>query len=137
MNRRGFLGSILALASAPAIVRADSLMRIVPRQAVIVPLGDIAAGDIISIEGVTSLFRVVQSYDLSRDEMIVRVETTNGQQQHDVSMMFASGYVIGDIDLAPAKEVLKAHIKHHHGGLDGWEAPPLFADPSIKQWVTS
>lgn len=31
MNRRGFLGSILAAATAPAIVRADSLMRIVPR----------------------------------------------------------------------------------------------------------
>lgn len=28
MNRRGFLGSILALGVAPAIVRADSLMRI-------------------------------------------------------------------------------------------------------------
>lgn len=32
MNRRGFLGSILALGVAPAIVRADSLMRIVPRE---------------------------------------------------------------------------------------------------------
>lgn len=31
MNRRGFLGAILAAAAAPAIVRADSLMRIVPR----------------------------------------------------------------------------------------------------------
>jgi hypothetical protein len=34
MNRRGFLlgaGGILAAAAAPAIVRADSLMRIVPR----------------------------------------------------------------------------------------------------------
>lgn len=30
MNRRGFLTSMLALAAAPAIVRADSLMRIVP-----------------------------------------------------------------------------------------------------------
>lgn len=30
MNRRGFLTSILALGAAPAIVRADSLMRIVP-----------------------------------------------------------------------------------------------------------
>lgn len=30
MNRRGFLGFILAAAVAPAIVRADSLMRIVP-----------------------------------------------------------------------------------------------------------
>ena len=31
MNRRGFLQSCIALAAAPAIVRADSLMRIVPR----------------------------------------------------------------------------------------------------------
>jgi hypothetical protein len=37
MNRRSFIGSILALASAPAIVRADSLMRIVPRETVILP----------------------------------------------------------------------------------------------------
>lgn len=28
MNRRGFLGSILALGAAPAIVKAESLMRI-------------------------------------------------------------------------------------------------------------
>lgn len=28
MNRRGFLGAILALSAAPAIVRADSLMKI-------------------------------------------------------------------------------------------------------------
>ncbi len=31
MNRRSFLQSILLTATAPAIVRADSLMRIVPR----------------------------------------------------------------------------------------------------------
>lgn len=31
MNRRGFLQSCLALAAAPAIVRADSLMRVIPR----------------------------------------------------------------------------------------------------------
>lgn len=36
MNRRGFLTGILALGSAPAIVRADSLMRVVPRDAAIV-----------------------------------------------------------------------------------------------------
>lgn len=30
LTRRGFLGSMLALGAAPAIVRADSLMRIVP-----------------------------------------------------------------------------------------------------------
>jgi hypothetical protein len=30
VNRRGFLGAILAAAAAPAIVRADSLMRVIP-----------------------------------------------------------------------------------------------------------
>ena len=38
MNRRGFLGSILALGAAPAIVRADSLMRIIPRGLIVPPL---------------------------------------------------------------------------------------------------
>lgn len=37
MDRRGFLGSILAMAAAPAIVRADLLMRIIPRAALILP----------------------------------------------------------------------------------------------------
>lgn len=32
MNRRTFLGAILATACAPAIVRADSLMRLYPRE---------------------------------------------------------------------------------------------------------
>ena len=31
MNRRNFMGSILALGAAPAIVRADSLMRVISR----------------------------------------------------------------------------------------------------------
>jgi hypothetical protein len=35
VNRRGFLGSILALGAAPAIVRADSLMRIVAQETTI------------------------------------------------------------------------------------------------------
>lgn len=36
MDRRGFLGSILALGAAPAIVRADSLMRIIPTDATLI-----------------------------------------------------------------------------------------------------
>jgi hypothetical protein len=36
MNRRGFLGSILAIGAAPAIVRADSLMRIVAMDATLI-----------------------------------------------------------------------------------------------------
>lgn len=31
MNRRGFLGAMLLAGAAPAIVRADALMKIVPR----------------------------------------------------------------------------------------------------------
>lgn len=42
MNRRGFLGSILALGVAPAIVRADSLMRVVPRNTGIIGLRDLS-----------------------------------------------------------------------------------------------
>lgn len=37
MNRRNFLAGIFAAACAPAIVRADSLMRIVPRGTVVLP----------------------------------------------------------------------------------------------------
>lgn len=42
MNRRSFLGTILAAAVAPAIVRADSLMRIVPRETLLFMDADIA-----------------------------------------------------------------------------------------------
>jgi hypothetical protein len=38
-SRRGFLGACLALAAAPAIVRADSLMRVVPFDLVLVERG--------------------------------------------------------------------------------------------------
>lgn len=36
MNRRGFLQTCLTLAAAPAIVRADSLMRVIPRETTII-----------------------------------------------------------------------------------------------------
>lgn len=36
LSRRGFLASCIALSAAPAIVRADSLMRIAPRKMVLV-----------------------------------------------------------------------------------------------------
>lgn len=38
MNRRGFLASVLAAAAAPAIVRSDALMRIVPRDRAVLTL---------------------------------------------------------------------------------------------------
>lgn len=47
MNRRHFLAGILAAGAAPAIVRADSLMRLVVRpQELVVP---VTASDIINI----------------------------------------------------------------------------------------
>lgn len=39
MNRRGFIGAILAAGVAPAIVRTDSLMRIIPHKTLIVGVG--------------------------------------------------------------------------------------------------
>lgn len=39
MDRRGFIGSILVACAAPAIVRADSLMRIIPMDTKVVPYG--------------------------------------------------------------------------------------------------
>jgi hypothetical protein len=51
-GRRGFLLQCLALAAAPAIVRADSLMRLVPRDALVMGLDlakDDAAGFIIFV----------------------------------------------------------------------------------------
>ena len=45
MNRRGFLLGCLAAAAAPAIVRADSLMRIVPRETAILLPEFIGAGE--------------------------------------------------------------------------------------------
>lgn len=41
MNRRSFLATILASAVAPAIVRADSLMRIVPRETLVIATSDL------------------------------------------------------------------------------------------------
>lgn len=40
-TRRGFLGSILALGAAPAIVRADALMRVVPVGTLVLNAADV------------------------------------------------------------------------------------------------
>jgi hypothetical protein len=51
MNRRGFLAAILAAASAPAIVQADSLMRIfVPPQEIVILWGDGAHDDTAALQ---------------------------------------------------------------------------------------
>lgn len=61
MNRRGFMQMILVASAAPALVRADSLMKIIrPSQGLILPLG------------VDGAVREVRMYDLNRDAFITR-----------------------------------------------------------------
>ena len=53
MNRRGFIGSILAIGAAPAIVRASSLMRV---QGIIVP----TLGEVVAVNAGNSLLTIDQ-----------------------------------------------------------------------------
>lgn len=63
MNRRGFLGTILAACAAPAIVRADSLMKIArPSERLILP------GD----AGFLGAVREITAYDITRDTFMTR-----------------------------------------------------------------
>lgn len=70
MNRRGFLSSILALAAAPAIVRADSLMRIVPREFVGI--------DLSAAPSMTGLVRATRMFDIARDVIVERLDIFDG-----------------------------------------------------------
>lgn len=66
MNRRGFLGAILALGAAPAAMRAAPLM---PAPAVVFVGADVATakgvglavGEFITIAGVTGIFRITST----------------------------------------------------------------------------
>ena len=61
LTRRGFLGACLAMAAAPAIVRADSMMRIMnPTQGLILPLA------------MTGAVREIRMYDVRRDSYLTR-----------------------------------------------------------------
>jgi len=138
MNRRGFLASCLALAAAPAIVRADSLMRIVPKRAAVLGIGGIAAGDRISIEGIAGIFRVTSAYDLRTDSHITRLDSWNGVTQVcvdtviDGPIIASKGGVI-PVEVMPALRVLVDQIERDHGSLDGFRAPPVYGGD--EQWV--
>ncbi len=69
MNRRGFLGAMLAAGVAPAIVRADSLMRIVPRDVVILPVMEIGRIDRFTIIRTPSIPGGVLTADVSIVEL--------------------------------------------------------------------
>lgn len=66
MNRRGFLGAILGAAMAPAVVRASSMMQIMPgykeiESGLVVPTAQIVTGNqLLTIEQITKeAFRVL------------------------------------------------------------------------------
>lgn len=58
MDRRGFLGSMLAACAAPAIVRASSLMKcsgiIVPSQDLLLPATSMGGNSLLTIEMITA-----------------------------------------------------------------------------------
>lgn len=61
MDRRGFLGSILALAAAPAIVRASSLMKVAPSGLMLPARGN----QLLTIQDITNeTLRVLSKADL-------------------------------------------------------------------------
>lgn len=85
MNRRSFLSSCLALAAAPAIVRADSLMRIVPRDAglliaddmgVVLPIDLITRGALrLAHEKAAFISAINRSYEFNYCEVGSRIVT--------------------------------------------------------------
>jgi hypothetical protein len=73
MDRRGFLGSVLALAAAPAIVRASSLMKLAPGMAetesgIVVPVAELRAGNqLLTIQMITDeALGVLGSYRITK-----------------------------------------------------------------------
>lgn len=69
MNRRSFLSSIIAAASAPAIVRADSLMQIVPHKAgtnILVPAQDLCAASLEEILAAGPVYKAELRYGFAQ-----------------------------------------------------------------------
>lgn len=120
MNRRSFLQSCLALAAAPAIVRADSLMRIVPRDlTLLMPWQQ----EIASLIGCT---RAVFANDLLTDTMLMRLDTLQGGTQYHVTVRMGETIPNDwrEKYAAPALEILEAHLQKNSGTLKGCVAPP-------------
>lgn len=73
MNRRGFLTGILALGAAPAIVRAESLMKIwTPPKELILPTLDITIDNIVA-GGVYKFSYHIKNKDGAWDHVIQRI----------------------------------------------------------------
>lgn len=80
MDRRSFLGSILAACAAPAIVRADSLMRVIPRETSVLRAAEYTwrqeALVVVPLQG-TFLEIVSEAMKLHRDEIAANIKARN------------------------------------------------------------
>lgn len=82
MNRRGFLESIIAAAAAPAIVRADSLMKIIVPPAPVYHTGGIVLGSgrlwidplCERMEPIDLAMKRVRQYELAEFEVYVTMQ---------------------------------------------------------------
>lgn len=109
MNRRGFLGSILAACAAPAIVRADSLMRIVPMDLLVDDNAEAFAEGFASRARIDMLYndglqiREWSQYMADHDQTItrydVRAESKNGVW-HQLGVDFRGGETAENRDMA-------------------------------------
>ena len=124
MNRRGFLASCLALAAAPAIVRADSLMRIVPIETTVVPAIDPLVAKLMADEAERAAFaaglqiREVTVMDIGTGLLVTRWDVTSEDaagawHQDGVDMRLPGGPT--DEDRAIVRDLLAARLRH--GGL--------------------
>jgi len=90
MNRRTFMGSILALGAAPAIVRADILMRIVvPTTAEVMKLG---GGNITAAEICNMSLRILGGHLTLGDVIYMRnPSAATGRDQFMVTRVGMNG----------------------------------------------
>lgn len=134
MNRRGFLQSCLALAAAPAIVRADSLMRIVPRDT-LVPVSQewvSPAWVRYTYDSASGNARIYESSDgIIWTPIGDAVATPCGgvvqYQSHTLGNAIITGSVpnVGDLDA-------RIQIDNIHGPCDRIEIPNGFWEPTQR-----
>lgn len=129
-TRRGFLGSILALAAAPAIVRADSLMRVIPRDLTLLltPAERLAMNPL----AWTGAIREWSAYDIVTDTLITRLDvivaTPDGRrEQIGVDFRVPDGEIDPQRSREPALHVLKAHAAKAGRPITGVLTIPKYA----------
>lgn len=106
MNRRGFLRGMLALGAAPAIVRADSLMKLVPRDLpVVLEMGHIETFRFVETPIVTTAATGILTSDIV--ERTVRMMRENHVQAgpNGKYVMFVASHMARE-----AREVLAPEV---------------------------